>query len=354
MKIPKQVNTHRVRNTTDKSFYIWIMVESAVIIAAAFLSFLFVEYAARSHWFAKSANDNILLHALGIIVPMSVILGALNHFLSRWTYRYVVLLVNGIGRIANGEFETQLDLRDAGPFLPVYVNFNKMATELKNMQTLRNDFINTFSHEFKTPITSINGFAALLIDTKVSDEEKEQYLKIIFDESAYLAKMADSAILLTKLNAQQIVPDREPFYLDEQLRLCVILLSNEWSRKKINVTGSLDSVVFFGNKELMDHLWINLLSNAIKFTPENGEISISVSETRKKITVQISDTGIGMNEEEISHIFDQYYQGKMAFSGQGLGLGLSIAKRIVDLYNGIIDVQSVENVGSTFTVILPK
>lgn len=344
----------QMTSSTNKRIILWLAFESFVIICAAFISFIIVESASESAWFTNSTNHNVLSRALGIILPMSIILGVLNHVMSKWTYRYVTLLINGIDRIANGDFDAQLDLKESGPFLPVYINFNKMAAELKNIQTLRNDFINNFSHEFKTPIASINGFVELLLKADVSEEEKDQYLKIILDESARLAKMADSTLLLSKLNAQQIVPEKKPYYLDEQLRLCIILLSSEWTKKNIEVTGNLEPVVFWGNKELMSHLWINLLSNAIKFTPEGGKITVTVSESRKTITVEISDTGIGIKEEEISRIFDQYYQGEMTYSNHGLGLGLSIAKRIVDLYEGIIDAKSTENIGSTFTVILPK
>ncbi len=341
-------------HSMDRKIISWIARESFVIICAAFLSFIFIESIAESNWFTNRIDSSIFLRALGIIIPMSIILGVLNQLMSKYTFRYVSLLINGIERIANGDFETKLDIKESGPFLPVYINFNKMAAELNNTQILRNDFINNFSHEFKTPIVSINGFAELLLKTDVSDEEKNQYLKIILDESSHLAKMADSTILLSKLNAQQIIPEKKPFSLDEQLRLCIILLSSEWTRKNIEFTGNLKPVVLWGNEETMHHLWINLLSNAIKFTPEGGKITVTLTETRKSITVEISDTGIGIKEKDITHIFDEYYQGEMIQSNQGLGLGLSIVKRIVDLYDGIIDVESTENVGSTFTVILPK
>ena len=337
-----------------KKINVWIIFESVVIILAAFLSFVIVEYVAESNWYHDGTNQSVFIRALGIIIPMSVILGGLNHLLSKWTYRYVTLLINGIERIANGDFKTQLDLKAAGPFLSVYVNFNKMAAELNNLQTIQNDFINNYSHEFKTPITSINGFAALLLETDISEEEKNLYLQIILEESARLAKMADSTILLSKLNAQQIVPDKKPYWLDEQIRSCVILLSTEWTKKKIDFTGELEPIVFFGNKELMHHLWINLISNAIKFTPEGGSITVKASGTRNKIIVEITDTGIGMTEEEISHIYEQYYQGNAMNSNQGLGLGLSIVKRIIELYDGMIDVNSAVNKGTTFRITLPK
>ncbi len=344
----------RINKSRDRRINVYLIIESFLIIISALLSFIIVEFTYEANLEYSSSHTNLIYRALGLVIPMALILGIMNHIMSKWTYGYVTLLMKGIERIANGEFKTKLDLDKAGPFLSVYVNFNKMAAELDNLQTLRNDFIDNYSHEFKTPITSINGFAELLLDTDVSDEEKHQYLQIIYDESNHLAKMADSAILLSKLNAQQIIPDKKPYWLDEQIRYCVILLSPEWTKKKIEFTGELEPIVIFGNKELMHHLWINLINNAIKFTPEGGSIKIKASETRNKITVEISDTGIGMNEEDISHIYDQYYQAKTAYSNQGLGLGLSIVKRVVELYNGIINVNSVEGKGTTFIVTLPK
>lgn len=344
---------NQIEDSTSKKLSRWLVLHSFIVIAAAVLSFIFVETAANYSWTSDDGN-NVLFHAMGVVIPMAAMLGVLNYYLSKWMYRYVNTLTYGIEKIANGDFEIKLDEKSAGPFSEVYENFNKMSTELQNVHTLHDDFINNYSHEFKTPITSINGFAALLLETDVAVEDKERYLKIIVEESERLAKMANSTILLSKLNAQQIVFDKKLYSLDEQMRQCVILLSLEWTHKEIDISCNLESVMFNGNKELMKHLWINLLNNAIKFTTKHGKITVTLSESGEKITIQISDTGKGMNSEVVSNIFDQYYQGEIAHSDCGLGLGLSIVKRIVELCNGEIGVKSVENEGSTFTVTLSK
>ncbi|MDF2926640.1 MAG: sensor histidine kinase [Paenibacillaceae bacterium] len=345
--------TKQAADTTTQKVTAWLVLQSFIIIAAAVLSFMFVEFAANLDSLGDGGGFQIFSHAIGIIIPMAAVLGALNYYLSKFIYQYVSILAGGIEKVANGDFQTTLDVKKAGPFAPVYENFNKMGAELQNVQALRNDFINNYSHEFKTPITSINGFAELLLETEVTAQDQQRYLRIIAEESARLTHMADSTILLSKLNAQHIIPDQKLYSLDEQLRQCAILLSFEWTRKEIEFVGSFQPVMYHGNAELMSHLWINLLSNAIKFTPEHGEITVTSSESNGKITVQISDTGVGMSEDVISHIFDQYYQGETAHSVRGLGLGLSIAKRIAELCKGTIEVRSVENEGSTFTVTLP-
>jgi signal transduction histidine kinase len=339
---------------TNKEIIMWLTTQTYIIIAASVFSFLFVELVAYFVWHDTS-NPNFIFHALGTIIPMCVILAVLNYYLFKSVYRYVSALSGGINKAADGDFDMRLDPETAGPLSHVYENFNKMEIELKNVQVLRKDFINSYSHEFKTPITSINGFATLLLETEVSEEEQKQYLKIIVDESSRLAELANSTLLLSKLESQQIISNKKPYALDEQLKKCAILLSSQWSKKEIAFSCEFDPVTYQGDAELMEHLWLNLLNNAIKFTPEYGEITMSLTESEgSAVVVQISDTGIGMGEEVMSHLFEKYYQGHEGQVNHGLGLGLSIVKRITELCGGTIEVRSAENEGSTFTIMLPN
>ncbi|MFZ7102081.1 MAG: sensor histidine kinase [Peptococcaceae bacterium] len=344
----------RKNSDTNKEIFIWLTTQTYIIIAAAFLSFLFVELVAYFIWHDTS-NQNFIFHALGTIIPMCVILTVLNYYLFKSVYRYVSTLSNGIDKAANGDFNVRLDPGTAGPLFQVYENFNKMGTELQNVQLLRKDFVDNYSHEFKTPITSINGFATLLLETDVPEENKKQYLKIIVDESARLSELANSTLLLSKLESQQIISDKKPYALDEQLKQCAILLSSQWNKKNISFSCELEPVIYNGEAELMEHLWLNLLNNAVKFTPEQGGISMSLTVNEGGIViVQISDTGVGMGEEVMSRLFEKYYQGLEVRGSQGLGLGLAIVKRITELCGGTIEVRSTENEGSTFTIMLPN
>ena len=232
-------------------------------------------------------------------------------------------------------------------------NFNKMTAELKSVHTLRNDFINDFSHEFKTPITSINGFANLLLETEVTEEERRQYLTIIAEESSRLSKLAEETLMMSRLDSQQNIIDQEWYALDEQIRQNLILLSKDWGAKLIEIDTDLNPVSYLGNPALMSHIWLNLISNAIKFTPGHGRIAVNLKESGGKIYVSVADNGKGMTKEETSRIFNKYYQADASHATKGLGLGLSIAHRIVELCGGEIQVASTPGEGSTFTVILP-
>jgi signal transduction histidine kinase len=329
---------------------IWMFLQSFVIIIASVASFMMIEYVA---YLKGSIISFDILRSIGMILPMCAILGALNYHFLRFMYRSVSTLTEAIASFANGDFNTRLTIKDSGPLGAVYANFNTLGAELQKTQMLRNDFINSFSHEFKTPLTAINGFAKLLLETDLNEADKTQYLKIIADESARLAEFANSAMLLSKLDSQAIIPDKRQYRLDEQLRRCVILLQTDWERKKITFQGAIPPINYRGNPEMMQHIWLNLLSNAIKFTPEHGEITVSAQESDTMIQVRIADTGNGMAEEILEHIFDKYYQHDTAHSRGGLGLGLTIVKRIVDLCGGSISVASTVDEGSTFTVTLP-
>ena len=330
----------------------WLIIPTIIVMISSVCIYATVDFADNYIVLGNKHYDAV--RAVGMLFPMGVVMGTISYITSKVVYRFVSRLTKGINEIADGNFGIRLDLEKAGPMKEVFINFNKMGAELQSLQTLHNDFINNFSHEFKTPITSINGFAMLLLDESVSEGDKRKYLQIIADESERLAAMSSNTLLLSKLESQQFVTDKKSYSLDEQIKRCSILLSNEWSKKKINFLAELEPVVYHGNSDLMQQVWINLLSNAIKFTPEFGEISVTLKKEEKFIKVEISDSGKGMNEEERARIFVKYYQIDPSHSNKGLGLGLPIAKRIIDLCGGKIEVTSKLNEGSTFTVYLPS
>jgi signal transduction histidine kinase len=317
---------------------------------ASVMAFCAIEYFARFVLKLGSVYDPILM--LGMILPMGCLIAGVTYLSLRASTRYTSALLLAIEEVAGGRFGTRLDAAKAGIYEEVYENFNAMCGELEKLQGLRDEFINNFSHEFKTPISAINGFARLLLDEEATPEQRREYLEIIASESERLADMSMSALLITKLDTEQGIVERAPYSLDEQIRECAIVLSPQWNKKQIDLTAELSPAVFNGNAELMRHVWLNILGNAIKFTPNYGEIGISLRESKGRLAVAISDTGKGMAKEEIERIFEKYYQGDPAAS-KGLGLGLAIARRIVELSGGQIEVTSAPGEGSTFTVNLP-
>ncbi len=260
--------------------------------------------------------------------------------------------------IAAGNFDIKLDhvinRFNAGSEISTLVDgFHYMAAELNSTEMFRNDFIHNFSHEFKTPIISIRGFARQLYQGNLTPEQQTEFAKIIMDESERLANMSSNVLLLTKLDNQTIVSDRKSFSLDEQLRDCMLLFEEQWSSKDITINMNLEPITYYQNPELLSHVWTNLISNAIKFTRPGGRLHVSCSKNDVWVSVTVTDNGIGMDEETISHVFEKFYQGDKSHSTPGNGLGLALTKRIVDMAGGFIRIKSMPDIGSTFHISLP-
>jgi len=233
-------------------------------------------------------------------------------------------------------------------------NFNEMVRELDGIEMFRNDFINDFSHEFKTPIVSVRGFARQLQREDLTEEQRQEYIRIILEESDRLSRLSTDVLELSKLENQQIVSGKDEFDLAEQIRQCILLQEPSWSAKSIEIFPELEKTLIFSNEEMLGRVWTNLISNAVKFTPEGRSIYVTLSSTDDAVTVQICDTGIGMSEEVQAHIFEKFYQGDPSHSSKGYGIGLALVKRVVMLCQGKITVQSAPGEGSTFTVVLPR
>ena len=301
-------------------------------------------------------TDMHMIGVLSMLVPIVVLVTLVNFLFTRFIYRYLDKISVAMQKVADGDYTVRLDAEKDQPFRELYRNFNTMAEELGGVEMLKNDFINGYAHELRTPITSINGFAEMLLndDGTLSREEKRSYLEIIASESRRLADLAGNSLLMSRLDTQKIIPDKKPFSLDEQLRRCSILLSGQWTEKELDMTMDLDEAVYVGDYDLMQHLWINLLTNAVKYTPKGGSITVTLKNEEKFIAVSVADTGKGIPPEDRERIFDKYYQTDKSHSKRGLGLGLAICKRIVQLCNGTLEVESEVGEGSTFTVRLPK
>lgn len=263
-------------------------------------------------------------------------------------------LVHAMQAVSNGDFSVRVDAEDVpGDMGELVSSFNDMATELGGLEMFRKDFINNFSHEFKTPIVSIRGFAKQLERDDLTDEQRREYLGIIVSESDRLANMASNVLLLSKLENQTIVTDRARYRLDEQLRRCILLLEKQWTEKGLDLDLDLDEVEYCGNEEMVSHVWVNLLGNAIKFSPAGGTLNVRLRREDGRAEVTVRDAGPGMDEATRRRVFEKFYQGDTARATEGNGLGLALVKRIVDLCGGTVDVDSAPGRGSAFTVRLP-
>ncbi len=307
------------------------------------------------------ASQNISLNVFLLIAAMtlsSIIIGfVLAALAPRFTFKRLTRISEGMREIARGNYKARVRERDKADALSEFGelerSFNQMASELDGIEIFRNDFINNFSHEFKTPIVSLRGFARRLQSNELSEEQRREYIEIIIAESERLANMSANVLLLTKLENQQIVNEQTTFDLDEQIRNCILLLEKEWSDKNIELDIELEPIKYTFNEEMLSHIFINLFSNSVKFTEKGGYISCKLTSTESSVIFEIADNGIGMTEETRARIFEKFYQGDTSHSSLGNGIGLNIVSRIVTLAGGEIKVESERGRGSRFTVTLP-
>ena len=229
--------------------------------------------------------------------------------------------------------------------------FNQVAQELSGVETLRTDFIANVSHEMKTPLAVMQNYGTILQQSGLSEEERIEYAKAITDASRRLTDMMTNILKLTRLESQQIYPQTAEYDLGEQLCECLLQYESVWEQSEIDIeTDIQDDVIIKADAELLSLVWNNLLSNAFKFTPQGGSVALEMVTAEEYAVVRVRDTGCGMTPEVGSHIFEKFYQGDTSRATQGNGLGLALVKRVVDIVQGEISVESMIGEGTTFTV----
>ncbi|MCL1788440.1 MAG: HAMP domain-containing histidine kinase [Defluviitaleaceae bacterium] len=294
-------------------------------------------------------------HTILFILLISVVFGTIaSAVASRKFMRFVYDLKNATQRVATGDFTVRIaEDYKISEINSLLRDFNKMAKDLGSIQTLKDDFVTSVSHEIKTPIAAIEGCVELLKEQTLTTEERNEYVNLIEISVKRLSVLTANILRLSKLDNQEILPDQVEFSLDEQVRQAILLLEHQWSAKDINLNIYLTPVRIVANKELLMQVWINLLDNAIKFSHPAGDINVELSAVDGRVYVKVTDFGIGMQAGTIKHIFQKFYQGNESRSNQGNGLGLALVKRIVELSGGTIAVESRVGKGSVFTVELP-
>ena len=284
---------------------------------------------------------------------ISIAVGTLvSALVSRTPLKPIRELMAAADRIADGDYTARIDLKGTEEFRALGRKFNHMAQELESVELLRSDFVSNFSHEFKTPISSIRGFARALKWEGLTPQEREEYLDIIISESERLSALSSNVLYLSKLEKQTILTDRQRFDLSEQLRRVIALLDGRFAEKRLDVLFDSPEYFVSGNAEMLQQVWINLLDNAIKFSPDGGQIRVSVGQDGDQIRVRVSNQGESIPPEVQAHIFDKFYQGDTSHATAGNGLGLSIVRRITELHGGEVTVCSSRGV-TTFEAALP-
>lgn len=300
-----------------------------------------------------SGNRNPIM----ILVPVaiSIIFGTLaSRRASKRPIRTIEEISKATKAVADGDFSVQLSLDiPVEEFQNMVKNFNAMTKQLASTELLRNDFIANVSHEFKTPLAAIEGYTTLLQKKGLSEEKRLEYTERILHNTKRLSTLTGNILLLSKLENQEVGIERETFCLDEQIREVILPFEDQWTEKNIELDIDLDNADYSGSKELLAQVWQNIFGNAIKFTPPNGKICVQLRVKTDRVQVSVSDNGSGMDEQTQKRIFEKFYQGDKSRTASGNGLGLTLAKRIVDLHDGEIAVTSKEGIGSTFIVTLP-
>ena len=264
-------------------------------------------------------------------------------------------LGDAMRKVAGGDFTVRLDctskIRDVRE---VYGSFNTMVKELGNTETLQTDFVSNVSHEFKTPINAIEGYASLLQDSQLTDEQKNAYIDKIIFNTRRLSDLVGNILLLSKVNNQTISLKASTFRLDEQVRQSILALESKWEKKEIEFDIDLDEIEYTGYENLLSHVWLNLIDNAVKFSPQNGQIRIRLKQLDGSVTFSIWDNGLPIPKADIDRIFNKFYQGDNSHASEGNGLGLALVRKIVAAAHGTINVTSSEDAGTEFVVALPN
>lgn len=329
---------------------IFTLLTMADIISTIVLAWLLTEV--LNTWFDVT---KVVPTLFWIIVISIVIGGTITNFLTIQFFEPITKLNKAMKQVAERDFSVRLetktkfkDIRD------IYTNFNLMAQELETTEVLQTDFISGVSHEFKTPINAIEGYATLLqSEDETQPVERHRYVDKILLNTRRLSNLIGSVLLLSKVDNQAIPAKQVKFRLDEQIRQAVLILEPEWSKKEIEFDIQLDRIEYTGNETFLSHVWSNLIGNAIKFDPVGGSITMRLHQEERGTVFMIEDNGPGISEASKSHIFDKFYQGDTSHKDEGNGLGLAIVKQILASYQGSIDVENIPEGGCRFTVVLP-
>ena len=302
------------------------------------------------HWFGVTPELPIFVWAMVFSGTIGV---AVTNYMTKMLIDPIAKLRSAMREVADGDFKVEAkcesriqDVQD------IYDSFNSMVRELSTTETLQTDFISDVSHEFKTPINAIEGYASLL-EGEPSPEEQRAYVEKILFNTRRLSALTGNILLLSKLSNQSILPQKTQFRLDEQIRQAIVALEQKWSEKELGFEVELEETPFFGYESLLPHVWTNLIGNAVKFSPKGGEIRIKMMRTEGAAVFTIEDDGPGIVPGDEEHIFTKFYQSESSHGMEGNGLGLALVRQIVEMSGGSVDVQNLEVGGCRFTVRLP-
>ncbi|WP_418290018.1 HAMP domain-containing sensor histidine kinase, partial [Massilicoli timonensis] len=283
-----------------------------------------------------------------LFAVISIIVGTiLSHTVGKRPLNVIREIDDATKEVVKGNFTVRLNEDIVAEELHSMAhNFNTMVRELSNTEILRKDFIENVSHEFQTPLSAIEGYAALLQNQSLTTQKRQEYAARILVNARRLSDLSGNILLLSRLEHQELEIQKETYALDEQIREAILLFETKWTQKELCLEVDLSAIRYKGNKELLMQVWQNLIGNAVKFVAQKGEIRITLRIEKNDVIVTVADNGIGMSEAVQKRIYEKFYQADTSRTGIGNGLGLALAKRIVDLHDGTLTVASAEGKGT--------
>ncbi|CAM3242034.1 sensor histidine kinase [Vagococcus fessus] len=336
---------HPVKMILAFSISVFIIVSLTTLLVGSAMYYLI------KHDYLSGYNH---LAVIAVLCLSSIFISTIvAHILGRWLFSSFAVLNRATKEVAQGDFSIRIEEDNwIDEVAGLSQNFNIMVSELGKIDNMRQEFIANISHELKTPIAAIDGYASLLKTSGLSEEKKADYIERIVVSARRLNSLSSDILYMSKLDNQEIKEKETVFSLSEEVRQVLLLLEGCWSEKEIELDIKIDDVEMKGNKELLQHVWQNILSNAIKFSNKGGKITVCLKKEADKITFLVKDEGCGMTPEEIERATEKFYQGDSSRSNQGAGLGLAMVSRIVEIVEGHMVIQSEKEQGTTVKIEL--
>lgn len=339
------------------------MISITILFSSLCISSLIVLIGIKLFYYGEITNE-LSVFLIFIIFIIAMIIGGFVIWVGAGHLTKPLLEVSDVvKKVAEGNFKVKINRREINVSEYEYSNqidelaknVNRMAAELDSMDYMRKDFISNVSHELKTPIAAINGFTEILLDGGISAKEQQEYLEVINNESMRISRLCENMLHMSRLDSQVIITKKEIIRLDEQIRKCIILLTEKWSDHNIDFMLDLDKIEVMGDSDMLYQVWINLIDNAIKYSSKDCIINIIAKELNNEtVEIKIIDNGIGIEDNKLDKIFEKFYQCEESHKKSGNGLGLSIVKRIIELLNGEIYCESTVKIGTTMIIRLTK
>lgn len=302
------------------------------------------------------------LKIFGVALIAALLLGLLAIWLITKNLQQII---EAVRRFKEGDMNSRAVVKGSGDLKVLSSTFNDMADtlvanieELKSVENLRRELIGNVSHDLRTPLAVMQGYVETLLlkDATLKTDERQKYLGVVLDSSEKMSKMIAQLFEYSKLEAKQIQPEKEPFFLNELAHDVVQNYQLMAQEKNINIVLDMPQKLplVFADVSLVERVIQNLMDNALKFTPQYGTITLKLQEHNGQVEVRIADTGPGISQSDQAAIFDRYHQDRLSGKAKaGAGLGLAIVKKILELHNATIRVSSKLNEGTAFIFELP-